>query len=132
MNTFKGVISEIKSTRELSIIYVHVGTDTFKSIIINNSNHDPGLVKGQDIKVMFKESEVFLGKGWKHKISLQNQLFGKVSKIKQGEIIAEVTIETEIGTIVSIITMDAVNNLKLSQQDEVTAMIKTNEILLSH
>ena len=132
MNQFKGIISKINSSVGLSIIYLDCQGISLKSITINEGDGDSSFTIGQEIQFMFKETEVFIGKGWSHQISLQNQLKGVITRINSGQLIAELTIETPIGMVSSIITNDAIKNLHFKEGDKVTAMIKTNEILLSH
>ncbi len=58
----------------------------------------------------------------KMQISARNQLEGKVDLIQQGKVNSEVYIKLKSGyTMVSVITNDAVNDLKLKSGDSVIA-----------
>jgi molybdopterin-binding protein len=66
------------------------------------------------------------------KISARNMLKGKVKEIKTGVVNSEVIIETLSGeTIVSIITKDSVDSLKLHVGMDVYAVIKASNIMVA-
>ena len=89
------------------------------------------MVKGHPVRAIFKETEVVLASDEKHNISLQNRIPGTIKKLKQGVLISKVTINSSVGELVSIISTNAVKQLKLSIGLPVVAMIKLNEIMLS-
>jgi molybdopterin-binding protein len=65
------------------------------------------------------------------KISARNTLPGIVRKIEQGAVNAEVTIELAPNlSVVSIITLDAVNSLKLKPGDRAYAVIKASSVMV--
>lgn len=65
------------------------------------------------------------------KVSARNALPGMIRKIERGAVNAEVTIEVAPGlTIVSIITLDAVDNLKLKVGDRAYAVIKASSVMI--
>ena len=66
------------------------------------------------------------------KISARNVLKGKVSKLIQGAVNSEVTIELPGGQeIVSIITKTSVKKLGLKKGKEVYAVIKASNVMIS-
>jgi molybdopterin-binding protein len=65
------------------------------------------------------------------KLSARNTLPGTVRKIDRGAVNAEVTIEVAPGiTIVSIITLDAVQNLGLKEGGNAYAVIKASSVMV--
>ena len=64
-------------------------------------------------------------------ISARNKLTGKVSDIKLGDVMAEVTIEVGENIIDAIITRRSAEELKLKKGDSVTAVIKATEVMVS-
>ncbi len=131
MNVLEGEIHSIETKDHLSLVKVNVKDVRLTSIIIDTPDNSEYLTKGNVIKVFFKETEVILGTGSDFPISLQNRLSGKVSRIEKGSLLSKVVIECSVGNITSIITTTAVNQLGLENGMGVTAMIKTNEIMLS-
>ena len=131
MNILKGHIDSIKVNGDLSIVKVKVGSVLFSTILIDTPETAPYLKLENEVKVIFKETEVILGVGDMSGISLRNKMLGRVCDIKSDTLLSKVSIETEMGKITSIITSNAVKQLQIVQDMEVTAMVKTNELMLS-
>lgn len=64
------------------------------------------------------------------KLSARNQLKGKVSDVKLGEIMAHVTVRIGKNTIDSVITRRSVEEMGLKKGDTVTVVIKSTEVML--
>lgn len=65
-------------------------------------------------------------------ISARNQIIGKIIDINLGSVNAQITLELKSGKqLVSIITLSSVDNLGLNLNDEVVAVIKSSNVLLS-
>lgn len=131
MNILKGKISSIKVNGDLSIVKVNIGKTTFSTILIDTPDTASYLKLENEVSVIFKETEVILGVGDMSGISLRNKLVGKVHSIESDRLLSKVTINTDLGPITSIITSNAVTQLKIVEGLEVSAMIKTNELMLS-
>lgn len=131
MNILKGKISHIKVNGDLSIVKVNIGKTTFSTILIDTPDTAPYLKLDNEVKVIFKETEVILGVGDMSGISLRNKLVGNVISIESDTLLSKVTIQTELGPVTSIITSNAVTQLQIVEGLEVSAMIKTNELMIS-
>ena len=131
MNILKGKISSIKVNGDLSIVKVNIGKTIFSTILIDTPDTASYLKLENEVSVIFKETEVILGVGDMSGISLRNKLVGKVISIESDRLLSKVTINTDLGPITSIITSNAVTQLKIVEGLEVSAMIKTNELMLS-
>lgn len=65
------------------------------------------------------------------KLSTRNQLTGKVTEVKLGGIMAEVTVDIgDDRTIVAAITRGSAEQLELAAGDDVTVLIKATEVML--
>ena len=65
------------------------------------------------------------------KLSTRNQIKGKVIEVVKGSVAAKVKIDIGGGnTITSTITVEAVDDLKLQNGDEVTALIKASSVMI--
>ncbi|NER12862.1 tobe domain protein [Leptobacterium flavescens] len=131
MNILKGEIKNLSVKDSLSLVYVDVEGITLSAIVIDTPQTAAYLTPGSKIQLIFKETEVIIGKGKENHISLQNKLPGTIGFIEKGDLLSRLVVDTEAGKITSIITTNAVNQLGLETGSEVTAMIKTNEIMLS-
>ncbi|MBI9064974.1 MAG: TOBE domain-containing protein [Marinilabiliaceae bacterium] len=131
MNVLTGQIETITIQGSLSLVRVLVDQIPLTAIVIDTPETAAYLVPDNVIKVIFKETEVIVGKGGDHQISLQNRLSGRIHAIETGQLLSRLVIDTHAGQVVSVITANAVEQLALKVGSEVTAMIKTNEIMLS-
>ena len=63
-------------------------------------------------------------------LSTRNQLTGKVTDVKLGTIMAEVTVDIGGQTITAAVTRGGVEHLDLASGDDVTVLIKATEVML--
>ena len=131
MNTLKGEIEQIDVNGNLTLVSIKVSEFHFKSIVVETPQTVDYLVVGKKINVLFKETEVILGRGENIEISLRNKMPATIIQIEKGVLLAKVVMETSAGNVISIITSNAVENLKLKVGAEILAMVKTNEILIA-
>ena len=64
-------------------------------------------------------------------ISARNHLKGKVTEVKLGEVMAQVTVRVGQNLIESVITRQSVEEMNLKKGDVVTAVIKATEVMIS-
>ncbi|HEY2260205.1 MAG TPA: TOBE domain-containing protein [Solirubrobacteraceae bacterium] len=65
------------------------------------------------------------------KLSARNQLTGTVSEIRRGEAIANVVLDVAGQRLVASITVEAVEELGLSEGGQVTAVIKASDVIIA-
>ncbi len=131
MNKFQGVITQVESDGALSVVHVDSNGQPFSTVMIDTPESKPYLKSGSSVYVIFKETEVFIGKNIEGQISLRNKISGTILQIEKGKLLSKVCIQCEIGQLRSIITSNAVLNMNLEVGDKVIGMIKTNEVTLS-
>jgi molybdate transport system regulatory protein len=131
MNILKGEIEKLTISGSLTLIGINVNSIGMSAIVIDTPKTAPYLIVGNTITVVFKETEVIICKGNTDKISLRNKFEGVIENLESNELLSKLKIKTTVGTISSIITTNAVKQLELKVGSEVTAMIKTNEIIIS-
>lgn len=131
MNTLKGKIAEVKVHESLSLVRVEVNGQLFSAIVIDTPDTVDYLRTGINVKLIFKETEVILARGNELNISLQNRFFGPVIAVESGDLLSKVVVNAKQGEITSIITTNAVRQLEIEVGTEVTALVKTNEMMLS-
>jgi len=64
-------------------------------------------------------------------ISARNKLQGTVTSIKLGGVMAEVVVQVGDHEIVSVVTRTSAEELGLAEGDQVTAIIKSTEVMLA-
>ena len=63
--------------------------------------------------------------------SARNQLKGKITGVELGAVMANIKIEiTEPNTITAVITKESAEKLGLTEGDDVTALIKSTEVII--
>jgi len=130
LNVLHGTIQDLKVHGNLTLVKVTVSDVTLTSIVIETPETANYLKVGAPVKVMFKETEVIIGKSGAD-ISLQNQIPVKVVSIDQGQLLSQLNLLYQEHNLCSIITTNAVKKLQLKPGVEVIAMVKTNEIMLA-
>jgi molybdopterin-binding protein len=65
------------------------------------------------------------------KLSARNQLRGTVTRISRGDVIAKVELEVAGQRVVSSITVEAVEDLGLSEGSEAIAVIKASDVMIA-
>lgn len=65
------------------------------------------------------------------KLSARNQLRGQVTAVNRGEAIANVVVDVSGQRLVASITVEAVNELKLTEGSMVTAVIKASDVIIA-
>jgi len=129
MNRLKGTIIAIQHSGELS--QVDIACDnTMVTAYILGKPESSNLKIGNEVSLLFKESEVALAKDLKGSLSLRNRFEGVIEKIVYGELLVEVTILFKENKIVSIISRRACEAMKLKERETVTALVKANEMTL--
>jgi molybdopterin-binding protein len=63
-------------------------------------------------------------------LSARNQFKGKVKSVSMGDVVTEVIVSVGTIEIVSVISRASVEHLNLKVGDEVTAVIKSTEVLI--
>jgi molybdopterin-binding protein len=65
------------------------------------------------------------------KLSARNKLAGTVSEVHRGEAIANVAIDVSGTRVVASITVEAVDELGLTEGSKVTAIVKASDVILA-
>lgn len=131
MNILKGNINSLNTSGRLTIVTVDVSGFSIKSIIIENPETVNYLRIGNPIQVMFKETEVVVGKGSDIAVSLDNRIDGVITEITKGVLLSSLSIDTKAGKIKATLTSESITKLDLQLGEQVTALVKTTEIMLS-
>ena len=101
------------------------------AIVIETPESASYLKEGSQISVLFKETEVILSTGPVEQIGIQNRIPGEVRLVETDALLSKVALETPLGELEAIIASSEVKFLGLAEGDQVTALIKINEVMLS-
>lgn len=131
MNSLPGHIVAIDHDNHMSLVDVSVGDDIFTATLLETPATAPYLKVGQDVRLLFKETEVSLAKNLSGLISLRNRFKATVTAIERGAIMSAVRMDYRGHRLTSVITTRAVNRLQLMEGDEVEGLVKANEMVVS-
>ena len=132
MNRFEGHIVSVEVDSAMSLVTVEVtGNLLLSCILIDTPESAPYLVTGQEVYVLFKETEVVIGLETTSGISLRNKIPAKVTEIKKGNLLSSLELECAAGKMHALISSRAVEELEIKRGLSVLAMIKLNELMLS-
>ena len=130
MNKLTGKIILIVSSPHMSMVDVDVDGDVFSSIVLETPATGSYLKEGVEITLLFKETEVSIGKNLSGMISLRNRFKARVKGVEKSDILSKISLEYRSKKIVSIISTRSVDKLGLMAGDEVEWLVKTNEVSL--
>ena len=131
MNRLPATIENVQVHGHLSLVRLNVEGVTFHSIVIDTPESSTLLRTGNEIHVLFKETETAIAKDDKLEISLQNRLKCRVDRVEKGELLAKIHLEYKQHPVMSVVTARAVRQLGLEAGSEAVIFIKTNEIMLA-
>ena len=132
MNATTGHITHIESTTHLSVVTVQLSeTISVKIIVVETPETASYLKLQQQVQVYFKETEVIIAQPNACISSIENKIPATIASIHNGSLLSTVSLKTSIGNIKALISTPAIHSLNLAPQQEVTALIKMNEIMLS-
>ncbi|UCS92382.1 TOBE domain-containing protein [Echinicola marina] len=132
MNQIEGQISSIQSTEHMSLVGLNMGNGIeFQSILLDTVATANYLQMGKRINVLFKETELVIAKEVNINISLENKISGTITEIEKGEILSRIKLDSVLGDLIALVSTLSCDSLSLEVQDQVLAMIKFNEVILS-
>lgn len=130
MNRIEVIIKQVLNSGGIVMVDMEAAGLSLTALLID-APHNPGWLKqGNLIYAVFKETEVSIAKDFSGKISLRNKIPCRVSRIERGELMSIIHLTYRNCQLQSAITTRSVDMLDLKTDDEVTAMIKANEVTL--
>ncbi len=116
-------------------IHAHVQIlwkDTPLSVIITRAScEDMHLSTGDTISVLIKGTDIMLAKSFSGMLSARNRVKGVVKEIIQGDVLSKVFVESQGDMLHAIITNTSLKEMNLQEGNEVTAIVKSTELILS-
>ncbi|AXT52745.1 tobe domain protein [Aquimarina sp. BL5] len=132
MNVFSGHISDIKVSESLSMVSVRLSEHVeLKAIIVETPETASYLKIENAVEVLFKETEVIISKEDTLSISIQNKVKATIKDVTKGMLLSKLILKSDIGDMIAILATEALDEMMLTENQEVIAMIKVNEIMIS-
>lgn len=130
MNKLIGKIILIESSQHMSMVDIDVDGDVFSSIVLETPATAAYLKRESSVTLLFKETEVSIGKNLSGLISLRNRFKATVKRIEKSDILTKVFLNYKNKQIVSIISTRSAQKLELTDGDAIEWLVKTNEVSL--
>ncbi len=116
-------------------IHAHVQIqwkDTPLSVIVTRAScDDMRLAVGDSISVLIKGTDVMLAKSFSGTLSARNRVKGVVKQIITADVLSKVIVESQGDTLHAFITNTSLQEMSIREGDEVTAIVKSTELILS-
>lgn len=131
-NQFAGTITGLRKGDVDFEVRVRIDPETeLVAIITKDSAENMGLDIGMEISALVKSSSILLLTEPAMKTTARNQLWGKVVRISDGVVNAEVTLEMPGGkTVCAVVTHSSVEALGLTVGAQVCAAFKASSVIL--
>ena len=130
MNVLKGTIQGIESSAHSSLVNVDVRGDHFFVVLLETPQTADYLKADRPVTLLFKESEVIIGKAVRGQLGLVNHMQAVVHSIKKGTVLTEVNMTYRNTDLAAIVPTKAADDLRLRAGETVDWFIKVNEITL--
>jgi len=127
MNKLVGKVKEIKVMDVVTYIDVEIKGSGLRLIKFKAPKW---LSVGDTVYCQFKEASVCVSKECPGKVSIENRIPSTLIDVRKSESLCELTLESEIGVVVSLITTDAYENLVLEKECEATILLRGIDITL--
>jgi molybdate transport system regulatory protein len=130
MNRLKGTITAVQNSGGISLIDLDVRGHRLSSLVIETPQSNPHLHPGNEVLVLFKETEVSIATSFSGGISCRNRLRSVIRAIERSEILSKLTLDFDGIPVVSVITTRSAEALGLKVGDTVEGIVKSNEITI--
>lgn len=131
MNQLQATISAIESAGDISLVTMQAAGESFSSLVIDTPATAAYLQVGKQVVMVFKETEMSLGKHLSGGLSLRNRFPAIIRHIETGSILSAVQLDFKGHALQAVITSRSVAELQLAPGDAVVGLVKTNEISLT-
>lgn len=130
MNKLKGIISEIQSDKGISLITIEASGLPVSAIMVEATNGQTLLKRGDNVMIMYKETAMSIGKNISGAFSIRNRFEAEITHIEKSSLLAKIILDFNQNQLVSVITSASAERLALKVGDSVTGLVKTTDIVL--
>jgi len=125
VNKVSAVVTMIEKKEVVTYIHVESGDTSLRLI----KSKCPNWVQpGDKVYCTFQEGSVCVSKECPGKVSIENRIPASVKSVRRSHSLCEVTFESELGTVVSLITDEAFDELGLEEGCAATMLLRGVDI----
>lgn len=125
MNKVSAVVTTIE--RKDVVTYIHVASGE-TSLRLIKSKCPSWLSPGDKVFCTFQEGSVCVSKECPGKVSIENRLPATITSVRRNDALCELTFESEMGPVVSLITTEAFEELGLEEGGSATMLLRGIDI----
>lgn len=130
MNILQGTVKKVVSSEHSSLAEIDVRGDSFFAVLLETSRTAVYLKEGSAVMLLFKETEVVVGKNIQGEISLLNRTVSTVRTVETGKVLSKVVMDHKGTVIAAVLPSKAVLAMSLREGVRVEWFVKANEITL--
>lgn len=127
MNQIVASVKEIENRESVKFIHLSSASTDIRLI---KYKMPKWLNVGDEVYCNFQEASVCVSKDCPGKVSIENKLPGTLKDVRKGESLCELTFDSDVGKVVSLITSDAYENLELEVGCRATMLLRGVDITL--
>jgi len=121
VNQIAAIVKEIENTEVVTYIRVEIGEAT---LCLIKPKKPEWLSVGDRVTCTFQETSVCVSKECPGKVSIENRLPATLKEVRRGASLCELTFESEMGEVISLITSNAYDTLGLTKGCEATMLLR--------
>ncbi len=121
MNQLAAIVKEIEKTDVVTYIRVEIGDTT---LCLIKPKTPEWLSVGDNVTCTFQETAVCVSKECPGRVSIENRLPATLKEVRQGASLCELTFESDMGEVISLITANAYETLGLTKGCEATMLLR--------
>ncbi|MFF4585777.1 molybdopterin-binding protein [Streptomyces sp. NPDC001388] len=130
-NQLPGTVTAIRPGEIMATVKIRLdGGQDLTAAITLEAVDELALTAGTAVRALVKSTEVSVATARVDGLSIRNQLFGTITGLTLGEVMASVKITVDGGELTAAITKDAATDLGLFVGSDVIALVKSTEVAL--
>jgi molybdopterin-binding protein len=126
MNHLEGIVREIHTDKDVSLIEILVDGSTFSALTVSHDFHP-----GDQVSIEFKETAMSLAKSISGELSIRNRFDVIIDTLTPNNILTKVILNFHGTRLVSTITTSSAERMQLKTGDRVEGLVKTTDMHLS-
>jgi molybdate transport system regulatory protein len=129
-NQLDGTILSVSRGEAMAAVKTRLSSgQDLTAAITRESADELQLIAGLPVTMLVKATDVALATGAVGDVSIRNQLPGRITSLTGGAAMTTLKVAVDGGgALTAVVTNDAVNDLDLSEGDEVVALVKATEV----
>lgn len=122
--------ARVKDIQNLDSLYIVTFEWNGASVKMVSLDLDHTLAKGNDVVLGVNFTSVAIAKNFSGELSYTNQLDATISEIEKGALLSVVFLSYGDDTLESLLLTESIERLQLQAGDDVTMIIKANDIFM--